>query len=92
MPAPASRRAPPAIPVAGLGPVLALLVLLLFLGFTGAAMACPACKDALAQDPNGARLTQGYARSIYLLMWMPYLLFGGITFAIVRSARKAKKQ
>ena len=58
---------------------------------TGTALACPACKEALADDPGGAQLTQGYARSIYLLMWTPYLLFGGVTFAIVRSSRRAKK-
>ena len=63
--------------------------LLLLLGT--AAMACPACKDALAEDPGGARLTQGWARSIYLLMWTPYLLFGGVTFAIVRTSRRVKK-
>ncbi len=72
-------------------PVAFSLSFLLVLLCAGAARACPACKDALAQDPNGPQLTLGYARSIYLLMWMPYLLFGGITFAIVRSARRAKR-
>ena len=77
--------------VAPASPAVFLLTFLLFFGFAGAAVACPACKDAIAENPGGAKLTQGWARSIYLLMWTPYLLFGGITFAIVRSARRAKK-
>ena len=66
------------------------LLLAFILLFAGAAMACPACKDAIANDPNGPKLTQGWARSIYLLMWTPYVLFGGVTFGIVRSARRNK--
>ena len=92
MPATASRRAPPAIPGARLGPVLSLLVFLLFFGFAGGAIACPSCKEALAQDPAGEKLTRGWARSIHLLMVMPYLLFGGVTFVIIRSARRNKEE
>ena len=59
----------------------------------GAAVACPACKDAVSspENPASASLTRGYARSIYLLMAAPYLLFGGVAFTIVRAARRAKK-
>ena len=63
----------------------------LILLLAGTAMACPACKDAIANDPNGPKLSKAWARSIYLLMWTPYVLFGGVTFGIVRSARRAKK-
>lgn len=55
------------------------------------AFACPGCKDAISSSENpaaAAKLTQGWARSITLLMWTPYLLFGGVTFAILRSHRK----
>ncbi len=68
---------------------------LLAILFSGAALACPACNQALASSENpaaAAKLTQGWARSIYLLMWTPYLLFGGVTFAIVRSARRNKEK
>ena len=66
---------------------------LLFFGFTGAAAACPSCKAAgSSENPAAAaKLTQGWARSIYLLMWTPYILFGGVTFAIVRSTRRTKQ-
>ena len=49
-----------------------LLSATLYLLTTGAALACPACKDAISSsDPKGyTRLTKGYARSIYLL-WEP---------------------
>lgn len=55
----------------------------------GAAVACPACKDAVAGQ--GAAVTRGYARSIHLLMAMPYALFAGLAFTIARSARRNKK-
>ena len=59
----------------------------------GAAAACPSCQAAgSSENPAAAdKLTQGWARSIYLLMWTPYLLFGGVTFVIVRSARRSKE-
>ena len=56
---------------------------------TEAASACPSCKEALSgQDPASLQLTQGYARSIFLMMSAPYLLFGALTFHIVRTVRK----
>ena len=60
----------------------------LLLLWTLPAVACPMCNEAVSGDPSRARLTQGFARSIYLMMGAPYLLFGGITFMIVRSARR----
>jgi hypothetical protein len=63
--------------------------------FAGAAAACPSCKEAASSSENpaaSARLTKGWARSIYLLMRTPYLLFGGAAFAIVRSARRNKEK
>lgn len=82
------------------GPAFRSLILLISVGlFTGAALAlaapdaaaCPACKEALASqaDPAAAaKLTQGWGRSIALLMGTPYLLFAGLTLYIVRSAHR----
>ncbi|MBI3317822.1 MAG: DUF420 domain-containing protein [Candidatus Omnitrophica bacterium] len=55
--------------------------------------ACPACSEAVGSqgDPASKQLTQGFARSIYLMMSAPYLVFAGVTFLIVRSARRARK-
>ena len=57
-------------------------------------MACPSCNEAkpVSADPAAVeRNTRGWARSIYTMMAAPYLLFGGATIAIVRSARRSKK-
>jgi len=93
---PALRRAagvavgPPSGVTRGL-PVFILSILL----FAAVAAACPACESAVSgsqETPGGsARLVRGFARSIYVLMWTPYVLFGGVTFAIVRATRRAKQ-
>ncbi len=57
--------------------------------------ACPSCSESLASQSDpvlSARLTQGYARSIYLMMSAPYLVFAGVTLLIVRSARRPIKR
>ena len=72
-------------------PVFILSILL----FAATAAACPACESAVSssqETPGGSnKLVRGFARSIYVLMVPPYILFGGVTFAIVRPARRAKK-
>lgn len=42
--------------------------------------ACPNCKDALAEDPDGqlARLGQGYSWSVLLMLGVPGLLVAGM--------------
>ena len=60
----------------------------------GIALACPMCQEALSsqKDPAfGIQLTQGYARSIALMMTTPYVVFAGVTLLIVRSARRSKR-
>jgi hypothetical protein len=51
------------------------------------AAACPACQEAVGDN---ARLTEGFARSIYLLMSAPYLLFAGLMFYVIRSGHRKK--
>ncbi len=71
-------------------PGLALLALLLA---APDAAACPACKEALSSqaDPAAAaKLTQGWSRSIALMMGAPYLLFAGFTLYVVRSTRRTR--
>lgn len=70
-------------------PLLLLLVATALLAEV--AWACPSCKEAISgQDPASLQLAQGYARSIFLLMSAPYLLFAGLALTIVRQARKKK--
>lgn len=71
------------------------LVLLAGAALAPDAAACPACKEALSSqaDPAAAaKLTQGWSRSIALLMGTPYLLFAGLTLYIVRSTRRARSR
>ena len=67
----------------------ALLVLL----FPAAALACPACKEALF-DPGQLKQTlataKGYAMSILLLLSMPAVLIGGTAALIVRAHRRQR--
>ena len=56
-----------------------------------AAWACPGCKEALfdpAQGEQVVRTAQGYALSIGLLLVTPALCVGGLTWWIVRQARR----
>ena len=66
-----------------------------FLLWTNSALACPMCREIVAnqKDPAAAgRLASGFAWSLGILLSAPYLLFGFITFMIVRSVRRSKKQ
>ena len=59
-----------------------------------AAEACPGCKEALF-DPG--KLTEklatskAYALSIGMLLTVPFLLVGGVAFAIARASRKRRR-
>ncbi|MBI3615391.1 MAG: DUF420 domain-containing protein [Candidatus Omnitrophica bacterium] len=58
------------------------------------ALGCPMCQDVVASTRDlaaASRLTGGFAWSLGLLLCTPYLLFAGITFLIVRSARRSHK-
>ena len=58
------------------------------------AWGCPMCKEALSSQSDlalASRLQSGWAKSIYLLMSAPYLVFASITLLVVRSARRSKK-
>lgn len=77
----------------GFSCLLPIAFCLLVILSSGVAFACPSCKTTAASSENPAaeaKMARGWARSITLLMWTPYLLFGGVTFAIVRSARQKK--
>lgn len=59
------------------------------------AWSCPMCQEAIAagSDPQLTRqLLTGWARSIYFLMAAPYVVFAIVTWAIVRSSRRAGKR
>ncbi len=73
-----------------------LLAVILVVGLQALAVACPTCKDGLAQnDPAGQSLAQGYFWSILFMMSMPFLLFsalGAYFYWEVRRARRGSAQ
>jgi hypothetical protein len=73
----------------------ALLTPLAGLAWTPAACGCPNCQDAIADsedDSDPFRESRAYNHSIYLMVFMPYLLFGGLGVIMYRSAKAADRQ
>jgi hypothetical protein len=55
------------------------------------ALACPTCKESLAQsDPARANMVRGYFWSIIFMMSMPYLILAGLGAMFWWQVRKAK--
>lgn len=71
-----------------------LLAVVLVLCFAAAAMACPTCKEGLAQsDPAYQGMVSGYFYSILFMMAMPFVVlgtFGGFAYLSIRRAREAE--
>ena len=70
------------------------LIGLLLLFIARSATACPMCADAVASQADKVfvdRLTNGFGWSIAVLMCTPYLLFAGVTFLIIHSARRNRR-
>lgn len=65
----------------------------LALGCASVVVACPTCKEALADsDPAHQRMVAGYFYSILFMMSVPFLLvgsFSGYAYMLVRRARAA---
>ena len=69
--------------------VLAVCVL-----WTVRAWACPGCSEALFDPAQGAARVgtlRGYLVSILVLLGMPVLMIGGVTVAVMRAARRARR-
>ena len=65
----------------------------LLLGLATVGLACPTCKDAVADGPQQAAVVRGYFWSILFMMSMPFLIFGGLAgyfYYQVRQARAAQ--
>ena len=75
--------------------VLLLTIILSILFFPVAAIACPACKEALF-DPGQLHqklsTAKGYALSIMLMLSVPVILIGGIATSIIRTQRRKSHQ
>lgn len=73
-------------------PLFALAMMLLL---ATAASACPSCKAALGDSPEGQRIVRGYFLSICFMVAMPFTIFGGLSgymYWLVRAARRDAAQ
>jgi hypothetical protein len=72
--------------------IISLTAALIVLSLGDVALACPTCKEGLAQaDPEYAAVVRGYFFSILFMMSMPFLILGGMgTFFYLQfqSARR----
>ncbi|MFO1066856.1 MAG: hypothetical protein U0892_23625 [Pirellulales bacterium] len=54
------------------------------------ALACPTCKDGLAESGQaGLDLARGFELSIYLMLAVPMVLFACLAFVFTRQVKKA---
>jgi hypothetical protein len=69
--------------------LLPLAVLALVWLLSGDALACPNCKEAMAnQTGDAARLKDGYYYSILLMIAMPFTLLTTGAFFVARAVKK----
>lgn len=72
--------------------LVAVLGLALAASLSPPALACPLCREAVpnssgTEEEDQARLALAYNRSIYLMVGMPYLLVGAMSYLIYRQIR-----
>lgn len=59
--------------------------------FAGETLACPTCKDGIAEsDPAARQMAAGYFYSILFMMSMPFAILGTFGIAAYRSVRRAQ--
>ncbi len=64
------------------------LALMLIIGLASDALACPNCKEAVAnQDGDSMRLANGYSWSIILMIAVPFTLLGAGSMMVVRAVK-----
>lgn len=57
------------------------------------ALACPTCKEAIAENGQSQEgLVRGYFWSIVFMMSMPFLIFGGLSYYFGWQVRKARAE
>ncbi|HXC64222.1 MAG TPA: hypothetical protein VNZ67_07675 [bacterium] len=66
----------------------AALVALALLAMPALALACPACKNALADDPGAMGFNRGIYHSIVLMLGVFFGLVGFFVWKLVRLARQ----
>jgi hypothetical protein len=72
-------------------PKIFLLLLILLFAVLPADAQCAMCR-AVLQNEEGGHAARGINNGIVYLMIFPYLLVGGVGYAIYRSRKKARKE
>lgn len=70
--------------------VAAVLFVTTVVAWQSVALACPTCKDGLAQDQTN--MVQGYFWSILFMMSMPFLIFSSLCLYFYWLVRRARAQ
>ena len=66
-----------------------ILALFLWIAVSTPALACPNCKEAVANNADdSSRLADGYSWSIMVMMATPFALLGTGTCYLVRASRR----
>lgn len=71
--------------------VFLLLTILLFLSVLPAEAQCSMCRAVLETEEGGGA-AKGINNGIMYLMIFPYLLVGGVGYAVYRNRKKAKER
>ncbi len=72
-----------------IGRLIPWLTLIMVLLVASDALACPNCKEAVAnQDGDSMRLANGYSWSILLMIAMPFTLLGTGMLMIARAVKR----
>ena len=66
-----------------------LIAILLFVAITPAEAQCAMCRAVLESEEGGGA-AKGINNGIVYLMMIPYLLIGGVGYAIYRMRKKAR--
>ena len=48
---------------------------------------CAMCRTALESSPEGKVLASSFAHGILMMLFLPYVIFGTISFAVYRAYR-----
>ena len=73
--------------------IVGLCLAVLLVAWPETAVACPTCKDGLAEnDPAGRAIAAGYFWSILFMMSMPFLIIGSFASYAYYIVQRADRQ
>lgn len=73
--------------------LLVVAAVAIVMAIAGDALACPTCKDGVAEaDPEGVNIARGYFYSILLMLGMPFTLAGTFGLYVWREMRRQERE